>query len=242
MPRHAIVWLMLLIVVSLLCGSCTSHKQVVIPLSIDDISPQEVLKTNLEEDFKILSHFDRNLWGFFGSNTKEQIRNGLTIRTYKSVKCLGGIKSKFYLTEDFDIEVSYEIEKWSTDSATLGLSLNTDFKDKTDEVYVSRSHFDKPSESVYQTGLRIAGQYRPLYESTDKTSDKNGKLRIKREKGYVTAYYSYNDQWVALKNYPMPLDFPFKVILYVKNYVTNKTVPMGEIKVKFNTLRIKTMQ
>ncbi len=206
--------------------------------SQSDVAPHDVLHKGFVDNFSG-TQLDLAQWSKWVRlmGVSPYFSNGIILSTSEE-KGISGIITRRYIVDDFDTEVSYEIEQWTQQEggyASLGLT-SVRWTPKTDEIYIKRSIQISSGMQIYGTGAVIRGKYSGIGNS-EPTQDMKGKLRIRRSNGYVTTFYYQNGQWIVLKNFPMKFNQSIKIVLYLKN-VPSKSFKYPRLRARFTNFAL----
>ena len=186
---------------------------------------------------------DNNKWQEYDNNERvlRDIDNALFISSDSRKKMGGGgIVSKFYIAGDFDAEISYKIEKWSEDYASLFFFIANWARDSwIRKEYISirnlRYYSNSVSNDVYSALRNSRGVFQAY--GTQNTKDMKGKLRIKRTHGEIFTYYGSYGEWILLQSYKEEDNQPFRVGVGIRNW--NRNHGPSSIRVRFTDFKLK---
>jgi hypothetical protein len=192
---------------------------------------------------------DSSRWGQWDNDAKpeRQYGNGLIISGGAKDKVLSGIDSKFYLTGDFDVEVSYEIIKWPFNEnpeldrhrcANVHLFVHNGKKGSNRYcVSVERYNGNKSIFEGYAIAWVIKGELQ--FDPQPKiTTHEKGKLRLKRENREIQSYFDEGGSWKLMSEIPATFDMPLKIGLGMYNFSSKNNVVPTEVEVRFTNLKI----
>jgi hypothetical protein len=198
------------------------------------------------------SGLDSTRWEQWNSdNTKvtRQYGKGLILSGGANEKVEGGVFSKFYLTGNFIVEVSYEIMKWPfyenpqldrQKRALLMLYLSNG-KKESDRFTVNVARYNSPVATFegYSTAWLSKGKWYDDYLPKHLSHSK-GKLRLKRTNGKFEAFYDESGEWKTLPGIQDNYDLPVAIGLSISNFSTKRKVDSTEVEVRFTDLTINT--
>jgi len=207
-----------------------------------NISEDKIIDNGFEDNFKGKT-LDNNKWQEYDNNERvlRDIDNALFISSDSRKKMGGGgIVSKFYIAGDFDAEISYKIEKWSEDYASLFFFIANWARDSwIRKEYISirnlRYYSNSVSNDVYSALRNSRGVFQAY--GTQNTKDMKGKLRIKRTHGEIFTYYGSYGEWILLQSYKEEDNQPFRVGVGIRNW--NRNHGPSSIRVRFTDFKLK---
>ncbi|MBW1669203.1 MAG: hypothetical protein JRJ66_14390 [Deltaproteobacteria bacterium] len=204
-----------------------------------DILLGRVLKNSLVEQFSSTElnadYWEPfNTWGSVGRETG----SGLVLSTRENEKNYGGIRSGFFLVGDFDIQVSFALERWTKKYASFYLNVTNGglHCEEFSTVAIRRQAGYLTSNDYYGSWVSIRG------DSDDysiKTKDMKGGFRIKRNKGTISTYFKRDGEWILLKEYSAKIEDPLRLHLGIRNWNKKGIFGPSGVKARIKRLEIR---
>jgi len=216
---------------------------------VNTIPETAYLTRSLVENFNGLELNDK-LWKHVDNKetvTNRKVDNGLILQATTDKNASGGIISKFLLQGDFEITVDFILEKWPENGFWDEKKKYKHFRitltenKSTGHIIRFNIYRTKNGEDGYSIFFNHDGKVKKKSGDvrTDKSSE--GKLKLVRKNGKITAYYFskfVSNDWKNFLEYQDIVDNPLYMALSIQNFWEEENCLPSEATVRIPKISI----